>query len=161
MPTMQRSVEVLPAPLGPIRPTISPGAAVNVRRATAVSVPNVCVRMEAAIMPLSRRRHVLNQVTIVSGANQLMVGIPHVVGYLLRNLEPLLRIHADPLEVADHDADDVVRGERLVGVSGQVLVEGEAGRGDEHVRPRPYLAKRRVRTALHVRLLDEDERARL
>src|SRR5688500_7147117 len=139
MPTMQRSVEVLPAPLGPMRPTISPGAALNERRSTAVRVPKVFVRLETAIMTLPGPRHVLDQMPIVSGPNQLMVGIPDVVGYLLRNLKSLVRIHADPLKVTDHNADDVVRGERLVGVSGQVFIEGKARRRNEHVRPRPHL----------------------
>ena len=39
MPASDRSVVVLPAPLGPIRPTISPAATVNDRSSTAVKVP--------------------------------------------------------------------------------------------------------------------------
>ena len=39
MPTMQRSVEVLPAPFGPIRPTTSPGPTRNEKSSTALNVP--------------------------------------------------------------------------------------------------------------------------
>jgi hypothetical protein len=39
IPASDRSVVVLPAPLGPMRPTISPEATVNERSSTAVKVP--------------------------------------------------------------------------------------------------------------------------
>ena len=39
MPTMHRSVDVLPAPLGPIRPTTSPGPTRNEKSSTALNAP--------------------------------------------------------------------------------------------------------------------------
>ena len=39
IPASDRSVVVLPAPLGPMRPTISPAATWNDRSSTAVKVP--------------------------------------------------------------------------------------------------------------------------
>src|SRR5688572_16653981 len=49
MPTMQRSVEVLPAPFGPMRPTISPGRTSKEKSSTAVSCPYRLVRWETEI----------------------------------------------------------------------------------------------------------------
>src|SRR6185295_16653616 len=50
MPTMHRSVDVLPAPFGPIRPTISPGPTVKEKLSTALRVPYVFVRLLTVIM---------------------------------------------------------------------------------------------------------------
>src|SRR5512141_1933533 len=49
IPTMQRRVEVLPAPFGPIKPTTSDGATEKDKRSTAVNVPYCLVRSRISI----------------------------------------------------------------------------------------------------------------
>ncbi len=107
------------------------------------------------------RRAYTHQVPVVPRCDQRFEGSPDVLGDLLRDLVSPLGIHLEALQVSDHDADDVVSGERLVRVAGEVVAKAQARRGNLYWHVRPHLAKGGKGAALHVRLLHQDERARV
>src|SRR5262249_17886620 len=72
-------------------------------------------------------RSILHQVLVVTGFYQRLVGAPDLVWKVLGNLESAIRIEPDPLQVAHHDADDVVGRQRVVAVAIQVLIHRHAG----------------------------------
>src|SRR6185503_18467727 len=69
-----------------------------------------------------------------------------VRGQVLARRPSLVRVHREALQVAEHDVDDVVAADVGTGV----IVEGDLGRGDDHLHLRPSLAERaRVRRSMY------------
>src|ERR1039457_6916890 len=77
MPTMQRSVDVLPAPFGPIKPTTSDEATENVRLSTALNSPYVLVRPLISISITVGPREITPGVFVVSGRRSLLRKTAH------------------------------------------------------------------------------------
>ena len=57
---------------------------------------------------------ILHQVLAITRLHERTESIPHVAGNLLGNLKTLRRIKPDALQIADHDADDVIQLQRAV-----------------------------------------------
>lgn len=78
----------------------------------------------------SRSTALPDQITVVTGGRDL-----------LRDLEAFAGIDPDALEIADHDADDVVFRKRAVRGAVEVFVERELRRRHHDVLLRPHLAE--------------------
>src|SRR5262245_37600972 len=99
----------------------------------------------------------VDEMCVISRFHERFVRAPHVVGNVLVNLEALRRIETYPLQVPDHDANHIVRRQRSVRISCEIIVHGDLRRRHDHVFLGPHLPERRVAAPFHVRLLHDDE----